>query len=47
VTGALLSLAFGVQALFLLLTIVLLVGLVVVARWGLETKQRVLEELSA
>jgi MFS transporter, putative metabolite:H+ symporter len=47
VTGALLGLAFGVQALFLLLTVLLIIGLVVVARWGLETKQRVLEELSA
>ncbi len=47
VTGALLGLAFGVQALFLLLTVLLVLGLVVVSRWGLETKQRVLEELSA
>ena len=47
VTGALLSLAFGVQALFLVLTVLLLIGLVVVSKWGLETKQRVLEELSA
>jgi putative MFS transporter len=47
ITGALLSLVFGVQVLFLLLTVVLLVGLVVVSYWGVETKQRVLEELSA
>jgi putative MFS transporter len=47
VTGALLGLAFGLQALFLLLTVLLVLGLVVVLVWGLETKQRVLEELSA
>ncbi|MBV9583069.1 MAG: MFS transporter [Chloroflexi bacterium] len=46
ITGLLLGLTFGVQALFLLLTVLLVIGLVVVSLWGVETKQRVLEELS-
>ncbi len=47
ITGALLGFAFGAQALFGLLTILLVIGFVVVSRHGIETKQRVLEDISA
>lgn len=46
VIGALLGLRFGVQAMFALIVISPLVGFVVVSIWGIETKQRVLEEIS-
>jgi putative MFS transporter len=46
VIGALLGLFFGVQAMFALIIISPLVGLVVVSIGGIETKQRVLAEIS-
>jgi putative MFS transporter len=47
VVGALLGLAFGPLLLFAVIAVLMVAGLVAVATMGIETKQRVLEELSA
>jgi hypothetical protein len=44
--GALLSAQLGVQSIFLMFGCVSLIAAVVLPLWGIETKQRILEELS-